>query len=96
MVKLNSKGKFIEEVARRARFTKADVRLILDTMIEIFIESAKNRQEIFIYGFGKLFYVRLRERKSSKAVKGGIILPETDRVTFRLSESIRDARRDAK
>lgn len=91
---IEGKDAFIEEVARRARFTKGDIRLILNTMIEVFIDAVKNRREIFIRGFGLLYIQKLPQRKASKLFNEKI-LPESERVIFKLSSTIRNALKDA-
>ena len=39
---IDGKDELIAEIAARARFTKSDVKLILDTLIKILIEAVKS------------------------------------------------------
>lgn len=76
---------FIEMVAKRANFTKKDVKIILDTIIEIFTEIVLKGQTLKIRSLGKLYTQVIPARKGVK----GQMLPPADRVIFRLSENIR-------
>lgn len=98
-MKINNQGEFIEQIAKRARFTKSDIKTILDTITEIFEELVFEAEfddgkdtNILLRsrGFGVLYIQRLGERKGNK----GQILPESARVVFKLSENIRRAGKD--
>lgn len=92
---IDGKDAFISEVARRARFTKKDIRLILNIIVEILTEAARNNRNVVVRGLGELYTQTLPERKSSKLF-GETRLREAKRVAFRLSRNIRDAwKRDA-
>jgi nucleoid DNA-binding protein len=92
MNKIINRDEFVTELASRARFTKQDINLILDTMIEILIEAVKNNSIIFMRGFFKLYTQKIPARKG----KGGIDLPPATRVICRLAENIRFANSDDK
>ena len=96
---INNQSEFVAQIAKRARFTKADIKTILDTITEIFEELVFEAEfddgedtNILLRsrGFGILYIQRLGERKGNK----GQILPETERVIFKLSENIRRAGKD--
>ena len=95
-MKINNQSEFIAEIARRARFTKSDIKTILNTITEIFeelvfeaeFEDGKDTNILLrSRGFGILYAQKLGERKGNK----GQILPETERIIFKLSENIRRA-----
>lgn len=77
----------ITEIAKRASFTKKDVAIILDTIVEIFTEIVLNNDTLSVYGLGKLYTQFIGERKGSK----GQMLPATNRSVFKLAEGIRFA-----
>lgn len=96
---INNQNEFISEIAKRARFTKSDIKTILDTITEIFEELVfeaefEDGEDTNILlrsrGFGILYIQRLGERKGNK----GQILPESTRVVFKLGENIRRAGKD--
>lgn len=98
-MKIKSQSEFIAEIAKRARFTKSDIKTILDTVTEIFeelvfeaeFEEGKDTNVLLrSRGFGILYIQRLGERKGNK----GQILPESTRVVFKLGENIRRAGKD--
>ena len=88
---INGMDEFVTLVALRAGFTKGDVADIIRAIVEIFEEAVKHDKIIFVRKFGTLYVRTVGSRQSSKAIKGGIILPETKKVTFRLAENIRKA-----
>lgn len=90
MNKIISRDDFVSEISTRAQFTKKDVNIILDTIIELLIEAVKNNSIIMIRGFFKLYTQKIPARKG----KNGISLPQTTRVILRLAEPIRFADRD--
>lgn len=85
MKKIIGRDEFVNEIASRAQFTKKDVNLILDTIIEILVEAVKDNSIILIRGFFKLYTQKIPARKG----KAGISLPPTTRVIMRLAENIR-------
>lgn len=87
-----NKDRFIEILADRAGFTKGDVRIILDTLVEVFEDAVQNETEINVRGFGRLSFSVLPARKGYDGFKGkSIDLPQTRRVLFSLAENIRFA-----
>ena len=96
---INNQSEFVAQIAKRARFTKSDIKTILDTITEIFEELVFEAEfddgkdtNILLRsrGFGILYIQRLGERKGNK----GQILPESTRVVFKLGENIRRAGKD--
>jgi len=63
MNKIIHREEFVPELANRARFTKGDINLILDTMIEMLIEAVKNDSVIMMRGFFKLYTQKIPSRK---------------------------------
>lgn len=93
---LNSKGAFIREVAKRAGFTIGDVQIILDAIVEVFMDAVRERKRIFIRGFGILYFQKLPARRNGLPQLKVDRLPETERVIFRLSETIRNVLKEQK
>jgi nucleoid DNA-binding protein len=93
MEELNGKHDFIEEVARRAKFTQGDVRIILNVIIDIFEEAVRDRKGIFVYGLGRLYFQTIPERKGSKLF-GERMIPESIRPMFRLSKKLRSLHKE--
>jgi len=99
MMKMND---LLDVIAKRARFTKADVKTILDTLVQVFEEAARENVPIKVRGFGYLYYQMLGERKTRAYTdKKGIRHPEqtfppTQKVVFKLSENIRYSHRRRK
>ena len=88
MTEIINMDAFIEIIAKRANFAKKDVKIILDTIVEIFTEVVVKGQILKIRGLGKLYTQIIPERKGNK----GQVLPPADRVIFKLSENIRYAK----
>lgn len=84
------KDDLISEIAKRSRFTKADVAIILETLIEIFTECVRDNIILKIRGFGRLYVQIIPPRKGSK----GQQLSESTRAIFKLAEPIRHADKD--
>ncbi len=95
--KIITSDEFITMLAQKAGFTKGDIKVILDSIIEIFEEAVLNRTIIKLKYFGKLDFQQLLVRNvAGYTTKSGEkvlpkILPETTRVTFKLAENIRYA-----
>lgn len=87
MKRIINRDEFVSQIASRAQFTKKDVNLILDTIIEILIEAVKENAIILVRGFFKLYTQKIPARKG----KDGISLSPTTRVILRLAEPIRFA-----
>lgn len=76
---------FITELSTRAHFSKKDVGIILNTIIEIFTEVARMNATLKIRSFGKLYCQDIPARKG----KGNIDLPPAKRIVFKLAENVR-------
>ena len=85
-----------EEIGKRRRFAKKDVREILDELVYLFEdlvadsaleENEKSRILVKARGFGHLYMQKIPVRKGNK----GNMLPETTRTVFKLSKNIRNA-----
>lgn len=86
----NNKNIYTDDLVRmiseRAGFIQGDVRLILDTLVEIMKEAIKKDMTVRIAGFGKLYATLLPERKGSK----GEILPPAKRIVFRIGSTFKE------
>lgn len=97
---INTQDDLIELLAKRARFTKADVKVILDELIRIFEEAVARGTPLTIKRFGKLVFQQLESREvKGYTTKDGEkfppkTLPPTKRITFRLAENIRNKKHD--
>jgi nucleoid DNA-binding protein len=84
------KDAVVSLIAERESFAKKDVKTILDSLIQIFEESALSETEISVRGFGKLTFSVLPARKGYNKQTGEMIdLPPVKRILFRLAENIR-------
>lgn len=102
-MQIKSQGELINEIAKRKRFLKADVKLILDGLVEVmedvvreesnnFPEGKSTKMLLRSRGLGILYSQKIPERKG----RIGEDLPATTRVVLRLSENIRYAGRGVK
>ena len=66
MTEIINMDAFIEIIAKRANFAKKDVKIILDTIVEIFTEVVVKGQILKIRGLGKLYTQIIPERKGNK------------------------------
>jgi len=96
---INSQKELIDELAKRAKFTKSDIKIILDNFViiledlikESHFENGKNKKLLLKYrGFGQLYIAKIPKRKG----RNGEILPETTRPIFKLSENIKYANKE--
>lgn len=92
---ISTQDDLIELLAHRAKFTKGDVKIILDCLIEIFEEAVARGTSLTIKRFGKLVFQQLESRdvKGYTTKEGEYFppktLPPTERITFKLAENIR-------
>ena len=95
-MKISNQSEFVAQIAKRARFTRYDIKLVLETITGIFEELVSEADfegdkvtNVLLRsrGFGMLYVQKLGERKGNK----GQMLPESKRVVFKLSENIRRA-----
>ena len=91
-----SQSDLIEKLAIKSKFIRSDIKIILKELVGIFEELVREAEfeegedtSVLLKsrGFGILYAQKLGERKGNK----GQILPETERVIFKLSENIRRA-----
>ncbi len=93
---------FVTRWAKRARFAKKDIQIILDALIEEMTESVKKGETVKIKNFGRLNTQHIGKRTvKSYTDKSGkfhpeVIHPETTRTTFKLAEGIRTANKSKK
>jgi nucleoid DNA-binding protein len=82
-------------IAKSRRFTKEDVKIIIEGLIEYMEICAENQEVLKVRGFGKLSYVSIPAREISEYIdKQGNYhepksLPPAIKVNFRLAENIR-------
>lgn len=85
----------ITYISKSRRFTKEDVKIVLEGLIEFMEICAENQEEMKVRGFGKLTYVLIPPRIiSSYTDKNGVFheeknLPSAIKINFRLAENIR-------
>ncbi len=85
----------ITYISKSRRFTKEDVKIILEALIEFMEICAEKQEEMKVRGFGKLTYVPIPPRIiSSYTDKNGVFheeknLPSAIKINFRLAENIR-------
>jgi hypothetical protein len=100
---INSQKELIEILAKKSRFIKGDVKIILDALIETLEEVVSTESNNFkdgssealllkARGLGNIYSKKLPERKGNK----GQMLPETTKIICRLAENIRFAGRNVK
>ena len=93
--KMKNTNDLLNYIAKTRRFTKEDVKIILEALIEFMEICAENQEVLKVRGFGKLTFIPIPERTVSEFVdKKGVyheskILPPTVKVNFRLAEGIR-------
>lgn len=82
-------------IAKSRRFTKEDVKIIIEALIEYMEICAENQETLKVRGFGVLSYVQIPARNISGYMdKQGVFhepksLPPAIKVNFRLAENIR-------
>lgn len=85
--KVVNKKNFIDFLAKKANFTKNDISIIYDSIVEILEEYAREGITAKLYSLGKFEVIEIGERLGSS----GETLPKTTKVVFRLAENIRQA-----
>ena len=83
---IKNKAEFISVLSSRARFSKKDIKIILDEIVKMFEEATRAEKQINIGRFGRLYHQILPARKSGI---DGSMLPPARRTAFRLSDNIR-------
>ena len=95
MTKTYNTDDFVTLIAKKARFTKEDVKIILDAIVEIFEDCVQDSIVLKIRSLGKLYYSKVPARTISQFTdKFGQTheeksLPESRKVIFKLSRNIR-------
>lgn len=93
--KVVTQDEFVTLVADKAGFTKSDIKIILNTFVEVFTELVKQRIIIKIRGFGKLYYEHVPAHKGhNHFTNKEIWLKDMTKVKFRLAENIRFAKEE--
>lgn len=91
------KENVIEKIAKEARFSKKDVRLILDTFILVLEDAVEQQIEVKIRGLGTLSYVPIKEHFGFDAKnRKKIFIKGFSKVNFKLSDNIKNANRESK
>jgi nucleoid DNA-binding protein len=84
-----NKNFLIHEIAARANFTVGDVRVIIDTMIEVIKDVLAENSELFLSG---LFHLSVGEIEAHEGVNPRknerIQIPTAKRIRFRASKSL--------
>ena len=90
MKELN-KDEFLRQLAERSKFTIGDIKIIWKCVEEMFEDAIRNRIELSLRGFGKLYFTKVKKRKGyNTRTKKHESYPETERVSFRVSENFRN------
>jgi len=86
-----AKKEFYRILAHKANFTLQDTYIFWQAVEEIFAEAITNRVRLSLPGFGNLDYYRGKDR-IMRSLQTGEIVPVkgSERVTFKLSVSLRD------
>lgn len=81
---------FISRIGKRASYAKVDVANILKSMADELRASVSNEETVLIRGLGKLYVTKIPPHRGFDSIrKKEVDLPESTRVTFRLSGYIR-------
>lgn len=92
---MKNSNDLLEYVSKTKRFTKGDVKLILDGIVEYMEICAENQEVLKVRGFGVLSYIPIPARNiSGYTDKQGEYheakkLPPAIKINFRLAENIR-------
>lgn len=79
-----NKQQFVREVARRAGFTIGDVKIILETMIDVFEETMLNGQTLNIGGWFRAYPTTIKAYKGWDGYRQKPIdVPESTRVIIK-------------
>jgi len=90
------KVELIREIANRAGFTIGDVKIIIDTLIDLFEEVALLKGSMRIDNMISMFVKELPTREGyNPKTKQREKFPPTSRIYVRVSENIRDKLRDS-
>jgi nucleoid DNA-binding protein len=87
---------FIRLVANKADYKIKDTEVFFDAFLEALKDCVSNEVEANIFGFGRLYYIHLPERKGFKPISGkpgegeNKIYPPVTKVIFRLTKPLRD------
>ena len=86
---------FIRKIANKSGYTMKDTKVFLDSFIEVIEECVADETEVNIFGFGKLSYVHLPQRKGFKPISGKPgegeqkVYPPAVKIVFKLSKTLR-------
>lgn len=80
----------VTELANRAHFTKSDIDIILNVLVEIFTEVALNNATLSVRSFGKLYSQDIPPRRGIHNRH----YEATKRIVFKLAENIRYSQRN--
>ena len=87
----------IHEIAAKASFTVSDIRIIMDTFIQIIEKIIKEDNELVIPGLFSLYVKKIKAHKGFDAVrKQPLELKESHRVVFTASRSLLDELKEDK
>jgi len=81
----------IHEIAAKASFTVSDIRIIIDTFIQIIQKIIKEQNELTIPGLFKLYVKEIKAHKGWDAVRNQeLAVKDSHRVVFTASRSLLD------
>jgi|GEM_PF-2946266 len=87
---------FLKALSKKSGFTYGDCDALIESMIAVFQDCVENKEDLYIYGFGKMKFVSakqftIRNDKTEKEIViGG---DERPRIYFRLSDNLKNKRK---
>jgi len=91
MSKEVGKREVVKQIAERTHIPQKEVRLIVDTLIEVIVDNLKQGNSVNITGFGKFKLVERQARKVREPQsKKEIVIPARIVPTFKISKKLVD------
>ena len=91
-----NKDELVYKLRTKTGYTAEDTATFLNAFIDVLRDCIINRDEISVRGLGQLKFTTIKEHygnRPTKGVKGStekILIPETERVGFKLSSDLRN------
>jgi len=85
-----TKADIVDHIYEKTERNRAEVKILVDTLLEIMKQSIKKDDSLLISGFGKFDAYAKRARKGrNPQTSDSIVLPPRKVVVFRLSRKFR-------
>ena len=86
---IKTKSAMVDYIAQKTDFSKKDVKLIIDTMIDFFAETLKADNSVQLMGFGSLI-PRMRASRECKVPMTGetYTVPEKKMIKFKVNKTL--------